>query len=102
MNNTTNNTTNITNQSEYWQPIDTNNLPNVGQIISDIENGIIEMLTKWDLDPFHTVFCLLIVAILFLIMSQLFVNVTSRSSGIFKPVMYLVVLIVLLLLLGVI
>lgn len=100
MNNTTANDT--TNQSGYWQPIDVSNLPDVGQIINDVESGIIEMLTNWDLDPFHTVFCLLIVAILFLIMSQLFVNVTSKSSGVFKPVMYLVVLIVLLLLLGVI
>lgn len=100
MNNTT--TNNTTNQSEYWQPVDVNNLPDIGKIITDVENGIIDLLTGWDLDPFHTLFCLLVVAVLILILSQGFVHITSKSSGIFKPVMYLVVLIVLLLLLGVI
>jgi hypothetical protein len=103
MNNSTN-TTNITdNQSSgYWNPIDLNNIPDIGKIITDVENKIVEMLVSWDLDPFHTIFSLLVVVVLVLALSQGFVQLTSRSSGIFRPIMYLVVVIVLLLMLGVI
>lgn len=103
MNNNTN-VTNITDNqtSGYWNPIDLNNIPDIGKIITDVEKEIILMLESWGLDPFHSVFSLLIVAVLVLILSQAFVHITSRSSGIFKPVMYIVVVIILLLLLGVI
>ena len=90
------------NSSGYWQPVNIADVPDFSKIFLDIEGGIVNMLESWGLDPMHTVFSLFVVAVLVLIMSQLFVNVTSKSSGIFKPVMYLVVLVVLLLMLGVI
>ena len=95
-------TSNATSNSTLWNPVDISKVSGIEQFFNDFENYVVQTLVDWKLDPFHSVFLLLIVVVSILVMSQLFVMITSKSSGIFKPVLYILVVIVILLLLGVI
>jgi hypothetical protein len=96
-----NNSTNVTNAT-YYNPVNTTNIPDMGGMLGGLEGTVKDTLTSWGLDAFHTIFTLFVGFIVLIGIYHFFVTTTSKSSGIFKPIFYIVALIIILLGLGVI
>ena len=103
MNNTTtaiNESVNASANSSFWKPDFV--MPDVGNMNTVFEAKFFEILTSWGMDVQHTLFIGVEVLTLLRIMYYLFVFSTSKSSNVFKPVFYIVALVLILLMLGVI
>lgn len=81
MNNTTNNST-------FYNPIDTGIMPDFGQLMSDMGTGVQNILVSWGFDPFSFVFTAFLGLAVIVFFYYVFVSAQSRSSWIFKPIFY--------------
>lgn len=101
MNNSTEQINATGNQSGYWVPFEKGSLPNVTEIMLEMETKAVGAVTSWGLDPVHIFFQLLIGAIIILSMYVIFVKGTSGASNIFKPIFYIAAAIAIIIMLGI-
>ena len=98
-----NESTNTTaNGTGYWRPFEKGELPDVQTFLLNAEMYFSDMLISWGLDPNHVFFQLFIGAAVVIIFYVVYVKVTTSSSKIFTPILYIAVAIVILLILGVV
>jgi hypothetical protein len=90
------------NSSDFWNPFNGKELPDVGGIFTSIENSVRDFLTSGGYDPFHVAFTLLIVACVLIFLYYYFVKMTSKSGDLFKYLFLIVGVIGALLFLGVV
>lgn len=96
MNNTT--ALNETN-STIWQ---VNDISGIQKLFAEGEMVVSDLLISWDMNPSSVYFRLLVIVLSVLVLYQLFITGTSRTGGLFRYVLMLVLVIAILIALKII
>lgn len=101
MNNTTADTT-LNNTTGYWKPFEPDSMPDFGLAVSNSADGVRGLLESWGFDAFDFIFTAFLGVVTVTLIYYFFVRVTSSSSWIFRPIGYILIIFILMIMLGLI
>ena len=101
MNNTTANET-LNNTTGYWKPFEPSAVPDFGLAVSNSAEGVRGLLESWGFDAFNFIFTAFMGVIAVTLIYYVFVRVTSGASWMFRPIGYVLIIFILMIMLGLI
>ena len=81
---------------------DIKDITDIQSLFSEGQRITSELITSWDLTPEDVYFRLLVVAVVVLVIYQLFVSGSSKAGGLFKWILMSLLVVIVLIALGII